>query len=267
LRFQDEVFPAVTVERDIRYGRALGLGNAPEALTLDLYQPAGDEVPSRPALLWVHGGGFAFGTKTDEVASDAARTFARRGYVTVSINYRLLAPEGCEASGGASAACTAAALSAGEDAKAAVRWVRSVASRYRIDPKRVAIAGESAGGILAAGLGAREEEPGNSGNPGYSSRVQAWMSLSGGLPDGLFVTPGDSPGLLIHGTADDIVPYDTFAAATASALRRAGVPVELVTLNGAGHVPWEQYRELILQRTSAFFYRYLRLDAIGGFGG
>ena len=121
-------------------------------------------------------------------------------------------------------ACQAAATEAIHDAEAAVRWLRldDTVAAHRIDPDRIGIGGESAGAITATGVGVWAESPGVSGNPGEPSGVQAFMSLSGGLPGGLFVSTGDAPGLLISGTADPLVPYK-WSVDTNAALKRASV--------------------------------------------
>src|SRR5262249_58599235 len=66
-------------------------------LTLDVYQPVGDTVTQRPAIVWVHGGSFSSGDKTSPELVDEANVFSGRGYVNASINYRL-EPGGCSAS-------------------------------------------------------------------------------------------------------------------------------------------------------------------------
>jgi acetyl esterase/lipase len=263
LRYRDTVFSSATVTRDLQYGSAPGLTGLPQALRLDLYQPTGDTQSFRPALVWVHGGGFASGDKASGMAPDIANRFAKLGYVVVSINYRLLSPTGCTGTGGLSAACIVAALEAKHDAQAAVRWLRSKVTTYRIDPFRIGIGGESAGGITAALVGMFSEDVGTSGNPGFSSKVGGWVSLSGGLPNGLFASAGDAPGLLFHGTADPVVPY-TWSSQTAAALLSAGVPAIYQGLEGAGHVPWLQYQTQIFTQSDYFFYAFLDLAHAAG---
>jgi acetyl esterase/lipase len=252
------VFDDVTVTRDVRYGSAPGADRKPVALTLDLYQPTGDTVSQRPAVVWVHGGGYSVGDKASGPASVLASRFAALGYLAVSINYRLLSPRGCGGPLGVTSECYAAAIEAVHDAQAAVRWLRANATTHRIDPDRIAIGGESAGGITAAGVGVYADQPGASGNPGYPSTVRAWVSISGGLPGGAFVDRTDATGLLFHGTADAVVPY-RYSDETAQAMRRSGVPVALETLQGAGHVPWEAYRDRIIDRSETFLYTHLDL--------
>ena len=82
----------VDITRDLQYGSATAQSGTPTALKLDLYQPRGDTQTKRPALVWVHGGGFSGGDKADPADADFSTTFAKLGYVVVSINYRLIAP-------------------------------------------------------------------------------------------------------------------------------------------------------------------------------
>jgi dienelactone hydrolase len=259
LRYRDQVFNAVGLTSDLQYGTAPDANNNPVALKLDLYQPTGDTETLRPALVWVHGGGFSGGDKTNIVPTDVANTFAKMGYVVVSINYRLLG-SGCVAN---PSGCFTAALEAQHDAQAAVRWVRANAATYKIDATRVAIGGESAGGITATLVGLHSEDSGSSGNPGFPSTVDGFVSVSGGLPQGVFAGPGDAFGLFFHGTADTTVP-PSWSVQTAAALWDAGVPAWLQTQSGAGHVPWAQYRSLYLEQADYFLYLALGLARAHG---
>jgi dienelactone hydrolase len=258
LRYRDQVFSNVTVTRNLQYGSAPDSNGNPVALRLDLYQPAGDTLTKRPAVVWVHGGSFCCGDKTSPEIVDEATTFAKLGYVAVSINYRLLAPQGCSGGSAGSSACVIAALEAKHDAQAAIRWLRANAAAHRIDAGRIGIGGSSAGAVTATLVGLFSEDVGSSGNPGFPSTVGGFQSLSGGLPNALFAGPGDAPGLLIAGTADGVVPYQ-WSADTAAALTNAGVLNFLLRLNGAGHVPYGQYRDLIVSQSVYFFYAVLDL--------
>jgi dienelactone hydrolase len=260
LRYRDQVFSNVAVTSNIQYGTAPdGQGN-PVELRLDLYAPVGDTQTSRPALVWVHGGGFSGGDKTNTVPVDMAQNFARQGYVVVSINYRLLG-SGCVSNPG-QPSCTIAALEAQHDAQAAVRWLRSHAGFLGIDPTRIGIGGESAGGITATLVGLHSEDPGSSGNPGFPSTVRGFVSISGGLPNGIFASAGDALGLFFHGTADGVVPYQ-WSDATTAAMLDAGVGAWLQHQDGAGHVPYAQYRTLYLEQTNYFLYLALDLAHAG----
>src|SRR3954469_20208519 len=94
LRYRDEIFSTVTKTADVAYGSAVDQTGANVTLKLDVYRPAGDTVTKRPVIVWVHGGSFRAGSKTSPEIVDEANTFARKGYVTASIDYRL-SPTGC----------------------------------------------------------------------------------------------------------------------------------------------------------------------------
>src|SRR4051794_16962752 len=94
-RYRDQVFSQFTKKTDIVYGVAPDGNGQPEKLKLDLYQPKGDTISKRPVVIWVHGGGFSSGDKSDDKIVDLSERFARKGYVTASINYRLLVKNGC----------------------------------------------------------------------------------------------------------------------------------------------------------------------------
>ena len=261
LRYRDQVFDSVAVTTNLQYGSAPAANGNPVALRLDLYQPVGDTRTSRPALVWVHGGGFSGGDKGNIVPVDAANTFAKLGYVVVSINYRLLG-SGCVANPG-QPSCIIAAIEAKHDAQAAIRWLRANAATYGIDSTRIGIGGESAGGITGTLVGLHSEDVGTSGNPGFPSTVGGFVSISGGLPGGVFASPGDAFGLLFHGTADGVVP-SSWSNATAGKMLEAGVPAWLQHQQGAGHVPWAQYRTLYLEQSKYFLYLALDLAHAAG---
>ena len=254
LRYRDVVFPTVITTANLNYGSTPDLSNHPTALTLDLYQPSGDTATARPAIVWVHGGGFVGGDKSTE--GPIVTPMAQRGFVVVSIDYRLMAPDGCTGAN-LTTECILAAGDAINDAQAAVRWLRANAATYRIDAGRVAIAGFSAGAITATGVAVSAGQPGNSGNPGYSSAVQAWMSVSGGLPGGELVDATTPPGYLFSGTEDTTVPYQ-WSVDTAHALDAAGGLAVLNTETGLGHALPDL--NVLDSQMANFFYAILKLS-------
>jgi acetyl esterase/lipase len=250
LRYRDDVFTDVTTTANITYGSATNQLGEVQSLELDLYRPTGDTVTSRPAIVWIHGGGFAGGTKTSTEIVAQAQAFARKGYVSVSIEYRLVAG-GCSA-GGITQACLRAIVDAQHDAQAAVRFLRANASTYGVDTTRIASAGTSAGAITALHVAYNSEDPGTSGNPGPSSAVRSAVSLSGARFFGP-VTAADPPSLLFHGTNDFVVPYQ-WAVNTVNAVQAASVVSILHTFPGAGHVPIAANFQTIIDETRNFFY-------------
>jgi carboxylesterase type B len=253
LRYRDGVFSVDTTTRDVTYGSAVDQEGETVTLALDVYRPAGDTVTERPAIVWVHGGSFAFGSKTSPEIVDEATTFAKKGFVSVSINYRL-SPNGCTT---VTAECVTAIVDAKHDAQAAVRFLRAHADDYGVDDSRIAIAGTSAGAITALNVGYGPEDVGDSGNPGFASTVRAAVSLSGAK---ILTTanPGEAAALLFHGTADGLVPYQ-WALNTVAEAKGAGLQAFLTTFEGAGHVPYTENRTTILDQTTNFLYWTLDL--------
>lgn len=256
-RYRDEVFSEVTVTTDLVYGSAQNQSGVVQDLRLDLYEPTGDTVTARPAIVWIHGGGFGGGNKTSPEIVDQATVFAKKGYVNVSISYRL-APGGCSFSG-VTATCVEGIIDAREDAQAAVRWLRANAATYGIDADRIAAAGTSAGAITALNVGFNPENPGQSGNPGYPSDVRAAVSLAGVA---ILSTPneGEAATLLFHGTADTVVPFE-YAEDTVEAAEGAGLTSILVPWEGAGHVAYVQHRDEIIDGTTNFLYHTMTLGS------
>lgn len=243
LRYRDAVFTGVTKTADVVYGSAVNISGQTITLKLDVYEPTGDTVTARPAIVWVHGGSFSSGDKTSGELVDESNTFAMKGFVNASINYRL-EPGGCSASAPTSN-CITAIQEAMTDAQTAVRFLRTNAATYGIDTDRIAIGGSSAGAITACNVGFRSSE-----DP--TAAVAAVQSISGGnllSP----ITAGDAPTLLFHGTADGIVPY-SWSVNTRNSALTVGLDSFLTTWPGAGHVPYVQFRTQILDQTRNFFY-------------
>jgi acetyl esterase/lipase len=251
LRYRDQVFSAVTTTPDITYGTAPDDNGNQVALKLDLYQPTGDTAAKRPAVVWVHGGGFTSGDKSS--GRGKATFFAQLGYVAVSINYRLLSPDGCGGNPNPTPLCEHAALEAQHDAQAAVRWLRANASTYRIDTDRIAMAGGSAGAVTSVLAATHAEDPGTSGNPGYPSDIRAAVSVSGGMPTNDLIDAGDAPTLFIHGTEDRVVPFE-WAVANAAKMQELGVFTVLEPIEGAGHGLPGDYGQLINDQSDYFLW-------------
>jgi acetyl esterase/lipase len=142
----------------VRYGKC--------ALQLDLYLPDGARKQNFPAIVFVHGGGWRAGYRSN--FTPFAIAMAERGYVAAIISYRL-SPE----------AKYPAAI---YDAKAAIRWLRTNAGKYRVNPNQIAIAGGSAGGQIAALTGVTngiKKFDRQTGSSLVSSDVQAIINIDG----------------------------------------------------------------------------------------
>ncbi len=138
-----------------------------KALQLDVFMPArSSSSPALPGVVLVHGGGWRSGTR-DNLAPMAIR-LAERGYVAATISYRL-----------SDEARYPAAI---HDVKAAIRWMRTHAAEYQLDPRRIAVAGGSAGGQIAALVGVTNDRPEfdpQAQLSAVSSAVQATINIDG----------------------------------------------------------------------------------------
>ncbi len=253
-RYRDEVFASVAITADITYGRAVDEHGEMETLRLDLYEPAGDTEPARPAFVWIHGGGFSSGDKAGLFEATLGGLFARRGYVVASINYRLREGE-YYGFGVGDPRLPQVIADAQHDAQAAVRWLRANAATYRIDAGRIAVGGFSAGAITALYVNYNSADPGQSGNAGHPSNTSACVDVAGGM-DVALMEAGEPPVLVVHGTADTTVPYEGALEIVARA-QEAGVTAEFHPVEGAGHLVWSADAEGIIGSMSDFLYRYV----------
>jgi acetyl esterase/lipase len=184
---------------------------------LDVYIPRGEWKNNRPAVLFIHGGGFKMGDKAEFRSASVCADLARAGYVVVSCNYILSTKE----KPGAWPQNIA-------DCREAVRWMRQNATDLGIDPQRIAAAGGSAGGYLALMVGLTDETPELGGNPkaAISSKVSAVIDMYGVTSGGnyaknmlvdfgmdtdtifspiSYVSSKSVPILILHGNADKTV--------------------------------------------------------------
>jgi acetyl esterase/lipase len=174
----------VTTYRDLAY-----VTDGHQRQKLDLYLPEQGE--NRPLLIWIHGGAFRMGSKEGSSDDPLPFDYLARGYALASINYRL-----------SQHALFPAQI---QDCKAAVRWLRTHAARFKLDPDRFLAWGPSAGGHLATMLGTAGQVTGFDvgENLHVSSRVQAVVDYFGPtdflqmdsqrLPDGQIHDAPDSP--------------------------------------------------------------------------
>ena len=244
---------APTDRQNVEYGHP-----GETALLLDLHIPDGPG--PFPAAILIHGGGFDEGSKSTNVRP-LFEPLAGAGFAWFSIDYRM-APKFKFAD-------------TKEDVSAAIVWVKANAKKYRVDPARIALIGESAGGWLVNYAGTHEtpetkvaavvdfygpvdygrlalerrEHPErfnmasinrHAANGGGIHFFGVDVLDDGGLKKLWSVAPlaavhkGMPPFLCIHGTRDDQVSYDQ-TTIFLEAMRRAGVPCELITIDGGGH--------------------------------
>jgi acetyl esterase len=226
------------------------------SLTLDAYVPDGPG--PFPAVIIVHGGSWSRGDKQTFV-KPLFEPLTNAGFAWFTINYRL-----------APAYHFPAPV---EDVESAIRYVQSHAGDYKVDVKRIAITGESAGGHLVSFVGARDgaklklravvpfyapndleamvtgpDQAGSAQN--WLFRILARRALKGLLdftePDAeavrrlreaspiTYVKPGMPPFLLIHGTRDATVPFHQ-ATVMCDKIAQEGSSCEIFRVEGGAH--------------------------------
>ncbi|MDX2000937.1 MAG: PKD domain-containing protein [Chitinophagales bacterium] len=223
-RYKERVFQNIIVQRDIQYGNADKYDGSNIDLKVDLFMPGGDTLPYRPAIIWAHAGAF-IDLINDKSVNDMqafADSFAHKGFVTMSMDYR-------RGYLGFQNQVERAVYRAGQDARALVRFLKANYQLYGIDTNYIFFAGSSAGGVtgLALAYVDQESERPASTYGGFgigndmgcldcstnsytnTASIKAVVSMWGGLDDTTYmVNASEIPALLIHGTDDQIVPFD-----------------------------------------------------------
>jgi acetyl esterase/lipase len=263
------------IVRDLAYGPH-------ERNKLDLYIPPSDG--PLPLVVWVHGGGWEKGSKA---GGGPSLDLLAKGYAVASINYRL-----------SQQAVFPAQI---VDCKAAIRYLRSVAKEYNLDPDHVGVWGMSAGGHLVALLGATGDAafPPGPGEPKLSGAVQAvcdwfgpadflhWGELTltspaarresslsrllGGLvPDRMDLAKQASP---VTHVCKSCAPFFIChgdrdwlvplqqSEALDAALKAAGVESKLVVVRGGGHGGPAFASRDLFAEEEAFFAKHLKVKA------
>ncbi len=244
------IMSAAQMRTDVEYAKK---GNV--SLTLDASVPDGGG--PFPAVILVHGGGFTKGDKQTYV-KPLFKPLTDANFTWFTINYRLAPQYRMPAPA--------------EDVISAIEWVRADAKDYKVDPKRIALVGESAGAYLVdyAALTAPKnarvaavvsfygphdlvlqvKEKGDKVSEGLQSLTGVTeLDAEGvkklhGLSPYFLVHKNMPPFLLIHGTDDEQVPYRQ-SIQFRRAIQDKGGKCELFTVDGAKHGvgPWGSHPE------------------------
>lgn len=192
--------------------KAAELGSATLTLKLDIAVPPNATVAHpQPLIVLIHGGGFTAGGKENMYAE--ALSYARAGYVAVTVNYRLTPHLISD-----TVARLNAITQATEDVMNAIRYLKANAALYHIDASRIATIGSSAGGGISLINAVEFDTLQNtvSDDAATSSRVAAAISTGATLIDStatltLNYQAGDSPVLLFHASPTDSVTGATWS--------------------------------------------------------
>lgn len=282
IRYKDEMF-SISKHTDVMYGRNYDNKNQLTDLLMDVYEPQSDTAALRPIIFFVHGGSFVGGDRQDQSIDEIAEFFAKKGYVTANIEYRvqqttLISPFVDFAD---MYNWYRAITRASHDLKAAIRYVKKdVATnynQYKVDTNSIFIYGSSAGAITALHTvfldDTLEMNPqfrvafremggldGNSGNLGYSMKgIKAIVSCSGAIADLNYMNNNrDIEYLGFHNNPDLTVPFDVGCFVTVACwlgnfygankifpkIRNNGTYAEFYPVNRLGH-PVDQVSDTV----------------------
>jgi len=295
-RYLDNVFPTVK-KTTVVYAPTISHLGQNINLSMDVYEPEGDNLSARPVVILAHGGSFMFGDRT--MMQQWCELLAKKGYLAASIQYRLFPwlssgfPDSTEVFD--------TAIKATGDMKAAVRYFRedaATANLFRADAANIFIGGYSAGAVtalhtayldlndqiptflknLVTANGGLEGISGTASNKTYSSHSNAVVNMSGGLYRSFWVDDTESPLVSIHGTADATVPYTFGLAANIAFLEGSslvhgqaetvGLWNNLLSVPGAGHTnlyeqaQWKPFIDTFWVNTTTLL-EYLTCATVG----
>lgn len=263
----------VLIESDIIYGQGLSHVSTNSAnattmpLKLDIYSPE-NNIKNRPAFLFIHGGGFVGGSKKQKHIIRLANYYTSRGWVFISIDYRLKKHKGTIPKQWGTYADNVpknkatqfmAIYPAIRDAKAALRWVVSNSKKYNIDTNFITVGGSSAGAIAAIALGISntedfrdeisptEDSTLSSINLNQTYKIKTIVDLWGSkialdAHEKIFnhqsrFDSNDPALLILHGTLDKVVPFSN-AKDLKTIYDTKNIPVGYYPLEGVAHGGW-----------------------------
>ena len=229
-RYLDEVFDEIQKTEDVVYGNSPDLpfiflfewNTQNIDLDMDIYEPQGDTLSNRPAIIFLHSGAFFSGNNNADDMVDLSIQSAKRGYVSFNMNYRLGLNILSSYSG------ERAVYRGVQDLSAAIRFIRQYSNEYRIDPDKIYVWGSSAGSFIGLHLAFTEDDErpestyGSFSDPDLgcidctgnnfvqNSKPNAVISCWGAIGDLEWIESDNNvPILMFHGDLDPIVPFDS----------------------------------------------------------
>lgn len=286
-RYLTEIFPTVT-NVEVEYTNVYDWSPLNSGLDMDVYTPDGDSYSERPLIIFAHGGVFITGNKNNTAMVELCEAFAKRGYVTASIQYRLTNFSSLTDS----MQMLQTVANGISDFKAAIRYFRKDAlqngNTFGIDVDQIYVGGYSAGAVLATNLAFMNDTTGipahflsiinasggfegNSGNPGYSSNIKGVVNIAGAVYKSSYINSNEVPIVSVHALDDTTVPFDCDHALSNSAILKIcgsgeihektdlmGIYDSLYVFNTGGHsAPILQLATVSIPVVSDFLYTTL----------
>lgn len=248
-------FNTITVTKDIPYREGES-----DSWKLDLAMPANFGPELRPALVIIHGGGWAAGSKSVDVYQKMMVAYAQKGYVTINVEYRLTGEAKFPA-------CI-------EDVKTAVRWLRAHAEELNVDPDRIGSYGHSAGAHLSMMLAmtpdvetlegdgpwrefSSEVTVAGAGSPPTELGRDVPMAKKEWWPIG-HIAADHPPMFLIQGTEDPIVLPERTRDFVEKMKASGNQNLEYLEMKGDHGIAYNGQLEITDPALEAFFDKYLK---------
>lgn len=249
-RYENVIFDKIS-KISVVYSETYDWSPSNPGLEMDIYTPSNDIVNNRPLLIFAHGGVYIEGDKNSNTMVTLCEEFAKRGYVTASIRYRLTNLQSLLSSNSYNI-FSQTVVNSISDMKSAVRYFRKDVAEnnntFGINPDLIFVGGYSAGAVTAAHLSVIDEGEvpdeflpffdesggieGNSGNFGFSSEVSGAILLAGAINTTNFLDENDPPIVSVHSTDDNTIDYEC-----ASPLGNLGISLlDLPVLCGSGKI-------------------------------
>ena len=249
-RYENVIFDKIS-KISVVYSETYDWSPSNPGLEMDIYTPSNDIVNNRPLLIFAHGGVYIEGDKNSNTMVTLCEEFAKRGYVTASIQYRLTNLQSLLSSNSYNI-FSQTVVNSISDMKSAVRYFRKDVAEnnntFGINPDLIFVGGYSAGAVTAAHLSVIDEGEvpdeflpffdesggieGNSGNFGFSSEVSGAILLAGAINTTNFLDENDPPIVSVHSTDDNTIDYEC-----ASPLGNLGISLlDLPVLCGSGKI-------------------------------
>lgn len=256
---------------NVTYGNAKTWDNQSQDLKFDIYYPkdSEDNLSKRPVIVLMHGGSFLIGDKSDWRL--VTREFAKRGYVAITINYRL----GYDAND--NTGLLKAIYRGNQDLNACLRYITNHANQYQIDNSWLFIGGGSAGAFTCLNSIYLTQTEWNIAFPGVQSLLGSLYTNGNNLTDtynvkGIFNNWGMTVGAFIeqsemlpmisfHGELDDVVEIDVSSTGQYGSrkihqeLIASSVCSDLTVQSNGGHGIFVDYSGSVFRvnRASCFF--------------
>jgi len=246
-RYLEETTPTYQVTKDVAFSTNIptikttnlfgnklaneeSYGQVTTTLKMDIYRPTGDNLDKRPVIIFAFGGGFVNGSRTETSMVQLCQNFAKRGFVTATIDYRL----GMNISD--QQLSKRAVYRAIQDGRSAVRFFRKNAATYGVDPDQIYISGHSAGAFLAyhtvyldkdserpastrlymstradlGGLDAIGDNKTNADGTLVNGKANGVMGFAGALGELSYIeNSSEVPAVYFHSSDDNTVPYNS----------------------------------------------------------